>query len=112
MHNGGVNMPQMNNSEGRQPEKTAVGGPKGRTSDVTVRGREKITVTGVEEVLSFDEGTVVMSTALGTLSVDGNGLNVTRLDLDGGEVCVEGCFIGMYYVDPRKKGGRRFFGRG
>lgn len=98
-------MPQIkqNQSSGTRPA------PAG---NVTVRGRESVSVTGVEEVESFDEESVVMTTSDGALTIDGTGLNVTKLDLTGGEVAIEGRFIGMYYAEPRKKAGRRLFGRG
>lgn len=100
-------MPQINTGDNPQRKSGT-----SRVGDVTVTAREKITVTGVEEVISFDEGSVIMATTGGTLTVDGEGLNVTKLDLTGGEVVICGHFIGMYYIDPRKKSGRRLFGRG
>ena len=74
--------------------------------------REKIILTGVTGVISFDGGTVCLETSGGTLTVDGGELNISRLDLDRGEAEVDGHFIGMYFTEPRKKTGRRFFGRG
>lgn len=80
-----------------------------REHSVTVSGREKMTVTGVGEVISFDENNVVMETSAGSLTLDGNGLNITKLDLENGVVCVEGSLVGMYYIEQRGK--RRLFGR-
>ena len=90
-------------------ERTANGTPAGHR--VTAAGRETIKVTGVEELISFDETGVVMKTSEGTLTVDGSGLNVTRLDLVGGEADIEGRLIGMYYVEPSERRSKRLFRR-
>ena len=52
--------------------------------------REHLTVSGVEEVESFDESTIVMDTAQGVLIVRGEGLHIEKLSLDGGDLKVEG----------------------
>lgn len=84
--------------------------PAGREHSVSVIGREKTAVTGVTEVISFDENNVIMGTAEGSLTLDGNGLNITKLDLENGVVCVEGRLVGMYYIE-QSRGKRRLFGR-
>ena len=38
---------------------------------LTLEGREKLTVSGVEDVERFDEGCIIMSTCAGTLIVTG-----------------------------------------
>ena len=52
--------------------------------------RHRLAVTGVSEVLSFDDNQVVMDTALGLLTVEGEQLHVEKLSLDGGELRLEG----------------------
>jgi len=78
---------------------------------VTVTNRCNVIVTGVKDVSSFDETGVVMETVRGALTLDGESFNITKLDLDAGEVVVCGKLIGMYYIDPSKSK-KRFFGRG
>ena len=53
---------------------------------LTLEGREKLTVGGVEDVERFDENCIVMSTCAGTLVVTGEGLHIGKLSLDGGEL--------------------------
>ena len=77
--------------------------------NVIITGREKIELTGVCEVISFDENTVVMQTLDGNLTVDGTEMNVTGLDLSNGQVTVSGRLVGLYYIG--QKGKRRMFGR-
>ena len=68
--------------------------------------RSGLTVSGVEEVESFDENTIVMVTVRGTLVVRGDGLHIEKLSLDGGDLKVEGLVDSLTYEDEgREKGG-------
>lgn len=72
--------------------------------------RERLTVSGVEEVESFDENTIVMDTAQGVLIVRGENLHIEKLSLDGGDLKVEGMVESLSYEEPRRSGGG-FFSR-
>lgn len=72
--------------------------------------RRQLTMSGVTEVVSFDDSTVVLQTSLGTLIVQGNQLQLKTLSLDGGQVAVDGNVSALIYEEPREKGWRRFFG--
>ena len=58
---------------------------------LTLNERKKLALTGVTEVVSFDEDCVVLRTELGTLVVQGQQLQLKTLSLEGGQVAVEGC---------------------
>ena len=79
---------------------------------LTLNERKKLTVTGVTEVVSFEENTVILKTALGTLMIQGNQLQLKTLSLEGGQVDVEGTVSALIYEEPRSAGGvlRRLFG--
>nr|WP_326127376.1 YabP/YqfC family sporulation protein [uncultured Oscillibacter sp.] len=62
-------------------------------------GRERLTVSGVEDVERFDETGIVMSTSAGTLVVTGEDLHIGKLSLDGGELHVEGRVDSVSYED-------------
>ena len=66
---------------------------------VILEGRESLTVSGVEEVESFDETTIVMSTSKGSLVVRGEELHIEKLSLDGGDLRVEGMVDSLTYED-------------
>ena len=72
--------------------------------------RRELTMTGVTEVVSFEETAVVLRTALGTLIVQGTGLQLKTLSLDGGQVAVDGAVSALIYEEPRLGGWKRFFG--
>ncbi len=77
---------------------------------LTLEDREKLTVSGVEEVESFDENTIVMETAQGELIVRGEDLHIEKLSLDGGDLKVEGLVESLTYEAPRRERGG-FFSR-
>ena len=76
-------------------------------------GRERLTVSGVEDVERFDENGIVMSTSAGVLVVTGEDLHIGTLSLDGGELHVDGRIDSVAYEEGgREQGGflRRLFG--
>lgn len=73
---------------------------------VILDDRSGLTVSGVEEVESFDENAIVMVTVKGTLVVRGESLHIEKLSLDGGDLRVEGMVDSLTYEDEgREKGG-------
>ena len=62
-------------------------------------GRERLTVSGVEDVERFDETGIIMSTAAGTLVVTGEDLHIGKLSLDGGELHVDGRIDSISYEE-------------
>jgi sporulation protein YabP len=70
--------------------------------------RERLTVSGVEDVESFDESAIVMYTVKGTLVVRGSGLHIDKLSLDGGELSVEGTIDALMYEAQRRENGGIF----
>lgn len=79
---------------------------------LTLNERRQLTMTGVSEVVSFDDTAVVLRTQLGTLSVQGKDLQLKTLSLEGGQVAVDGSISALQYEEPRQSGGwaRRLFG--
>lgn len=74
--------------------------------------RARLSVTGVNDVLSFDEDRIVMHTVKGELTVVGEGLHIGKLSLDTGELCVEGKVSDLSYEEASPAGGfwSRLFG--
>ena len=71
---------------------------------LTLDQRKSLTMTGVTEVVSFDENTVVLRTGLGMLVVQGQQLQLKTLTLDGGNVAVEGQVSALTYEQVRQGG--------
>ena len=76
---------------------------------LTLNERRQLTMTGVTEVVSFDDTQVVLQTTLGTLIVQGQELQLKTLSQDGGQVAVDGQISALAYEEPRVGGWRRFF---
>ncbi len=72
---------------------------------LTLNERRQLTMTGVTEVVSFDETAVVLRTSLGTLLIQGRDLKLKTLSLDGGQVSVDGVVNALGYEEPRQSGG-------
>lgn len=75
------------------------------THKLTLDRRNALTMSGVTEVISFDDATVVLGTELGTLMVHGKDLQLKTLSVEGGQVAVEGSIAALIYQEPRKNGG-------
>lgn len=80
--------------------------------ELVLKGRKSLSVSGVREVISFDESSVMLDTVCGELEIDGDSLRVSALDTARGNVAVEGNISSMLYSDkPYKEGRRGVFGK-
>lgn len=75
---------------------------------IELEGREKLIVTGVDDVDRFDENEITMSTSAGTLIVTGEALHIGKLSLDGGELHVDGHIETLSYEDAPARGSGLF----
>lgn len=75
--------------------------------------RENMTATGVLDVISFDEETIIAETELGMLIIRGINLHVSRLNLENGELAINGEVSGITYEDPNgyTKSGKSLLGK-
>lgn len=78
---------------------------------IILEEREQLSVSGVEEVESFDENTIVMLTNRGTLIVRGEELHIEKLSLDGGDLKVEGTIDSLTYEDSGRDRAGGLFAR-
>lgn len=72
--------------------------------NLIMQDRKSLSVTGVSDVDSFDEHTVIMYTNMGELTVKGDDLHINKLNVDTGDVALEGKIYSLSYTDDTPKG--------
>ena len=70
---------------------------------VVIDNRNSISLTGITDIGSFNEETVLLTTPLGELNITGAQMQVTKLDLESGDVTIEGKIISLTYADTVRK---------
>ncbi len=83
----------------------------GVLQNLILENREKLNVSGVNDVLSFDDQVVIMETELGLLTVKGENLKINKLNIDTSEVIVEGRIDNLSYSEHQTKSEGGIFGK-
>lgn len=95
----------MNIEERKQITNTTV-------QNLILENRGKLNISGVLDVLSFDDQIVIVETELGLLNVKGENLRINKLSIDTSEVIVEGDISSLAYSDKEyDKKGTSLFGK-
>ena len=81
--------------------------------NLVLENREKLSISGVLDVLSFDDQLVIVETELGLLNIKGENLRINKLSIDTSEVVIEGEIYSMVYSekDTSKKGTTSLLGK-
>lgn len=74
-----------------------------KKSNLSLENRKKLLLTGVVEVISFDEEKILLNTQLGMLSVKGSELKMNKLDVQNGDVAIMGNIYAMVYLSHEVK---------
>ena len=86
-----------------EDRKTNINTISGVIQNLILENRNKLSISGVKDVLSFDDQVVIMETELGLLTVKGENLKINKLSIDTSEVIVEGEVNNLAYSDHSKK---------
>ena len=73
--------------------------------NIILESRSRMSISGVQDVESFDDTSVCLLTTRGVISVRGTGLHIERLSLESGEVNIEGTIDALEYLDEEPHGG-------
>ncbi len=81
--------------------------------NLVLENREKLSISGVLDVLSFDDQVVIVETELGLLTIKGENLRINKLSIDTSEVVVEGEIYNLAYSENEldKKSSGSFLGK-
>lgn len=71
----------------------------GVIQNIILENRGKLSISGVLDVLSFDDQVVILETELGLLTVKGENIRINKLSIDTSEVIVEGSISSLNYSD-------------
>ncbi len=80
-----------------------------KNHNIIVEDRKKFILTGIKEVISFDDETVMLDTALGRLAIKGSGLRILNFEAQSGDLTGEGKVFAFIYTANESNGG--FFSR-
>ena len=73
--------------------------------NIIIEDRKKLTLSGVKDVISFDDETLLLETVLGRLTVKGAGLHIVNFDTASGDLFAEGKIYAAVYTSDEKNGG-------
>ena len=84
----------------------------GMAHKIILNNRNQGNLTGILDVISFDENTIVLDTDMGLLTIKGKDLHVNRLSLEKGEIDIEGRTDSLVYsAGGGAKSGESFFAK-
>ena len=72
---------------------------KPKVQNLMLENREKLSVSGVVDVESFNDENIIVDTELGVLSIKGEDLHINKLSIDSSELSIEGDIISLEYSD-------------
>lgn len=76
---------------------------------IEMTDRTSVSVTGVSDIISFDDTAVILETVGGILSVDGQDMHIVSMNVDSGEMLISGSVNGIIYPQSiGKRGGGLF----
>jgi sporulation protein YabP len=79
--------------------------------EIKIIKRKEMSISGVEEVISFDEESVRLMSIEGEIYIEGEDIKIGVLDTDRGLVTLSGKINGFYYVSEDKGTKKGFFSR-
>ena len=87
-----------------------VGKLRPRAHSIHIDNRMRTSITGVMDVVSFNEQDVVLLTEAGPLNIAGSNLHLNKLNLEDGQICIEGELLALDYEPPENEK-RGLFGK-
>ena len=69
---------------------------------LTIENREHLEITGVLHVDSFDDEEIIMETELGLLAAHGEKMHIKHLNLDEGEISIDGFLLELAYAENKQ----------
>ena len=74
-----------------------------KKSNLSLENRKRLNLSGVLEVVSFNEDIIMLNTILGSLTIKGEGLKMNKLDVQNGDVVMIGMINSFAYTNKESK---------
>lgn len=72
---------------------------KENKGNLFLENRRKLSLTGILEVIAFDEEKILLNTKLGALTIKGSNLKMNKLDVQNGDVVIIGDMYSFVYSE-------------
>jgi len=76
---------------------------KNKRGNLILENRQKLTVSGINDVESFDEGKIILLTGEGILTITGSGMHIKKLSAETQDAIIEGQINGCIYTDGKRE---------
>ena len=70
--------------------------------NISMENREKISMSGIKKVDNFDDQTIILLTEMGELTIKGENLHISKMDVDTGDLKVTGKIYGLIYNETQR----------
>ena len=82
-----------------------------KSHEILMKMRKEMKINGVTEVESFDETGAVFHTVCGVMTVEGKEIRIGVLDVDSGNVTLNGRIDAIFYSSEERESKRSIFGK-
>lgn len=76
-----------------------------RPQNAILEGCKRLVLSGVRDILNFDEQAISLDTELDRLEIRGEGMRIVSFDTSAGDMCVEGYIYALVYTKATKPSG-------
>ncbi len=79
--------------------------------NIILESRKKLSVSAVEEIISFNDEEIILATSMGVLEISGKELHIHKLSVESGETVISGTVEELKYVDSQGEKSEGFFAK-
>lgn len=69
-----------------------------KNQNISLKNRNRMSITGVENVDSYNDNTIVLQTIKGGISIEGEELNISKLNIEDGSLRISGLINSLTYI--------------
>lgn len=73
--------------------------------NIIIEDRKKLTLTGIKDVISFEEETIILESSMGRMTIKGSSLHILNFDTETGDLTAQGKLFALVYTGEEKSSG-------